>query len=658
MSKKTSSTLKVRWLLEKMEALLGSDLKSCLDLISSNGVELEDFDSRLQKLSEAYRLSPEETGIVGLVALNQICGDVLLPQIADANELSVHVFEKFTDKKRNVNRFTVGISPLQTRYLLDTQFDRGARLFPEVLSFLVDTEESQDQKLLPGLARMLQKEKPYEIWDRETFQGFLKICVLENSVVNCYSPDPYQDQLEVLRAGNKLDRPVYTFDLGGFDPLGGGSDALTLLNRIANTVYLRAGILFVKHSETVVPGTIRMFLETMQPSPVVLAQTKPRQELRGSMGPMVFDIFTQQRGSIFWSRELDARGLKLDKEDVVRLESLFSLSLTQIDRVLNEVEAQGEKLTYASISEKCRKQGSQLLEQFAKKIEPKYTWDDLILPPKTKLKLAEIYQHVSSKARMENLWGNKLKHNRGHGTTIVFEGDSGTGKTMASEVLAHSLGLNLFQVDLSKLTSKYIGDTEKHLTLVFSAARESAGILLFDEGETLFSKRSTETSSSQDRYANLEVNHLLQELEAFDGIVVISTNLAQNIDSAFMRRISFQVAFPKPDDKTREQIWRNHLSGGLPLNPDVDFKFLGSLPVSGGIIRNIARMAASWAAIRGDDLNMKDVLWSIRREFSKAGLEIDREKFGETYWKHVSPDWEAVEANKRQQQLRPAQSKA
>lgn len=641
----------LKQLLTSLQNILGSDPKSCGDLLQSLGLSISSLESQTNQVGTLLGLNTLERDLLLLISANQLSGDAILPGPTSIEELSIHLSQK-QDSAQGLNRITLGSSPLISDHILDTQHESKLRVHPEIQTLLAGAD--QEIPYLSGAFELWTRPaKPYAIWDHVYATTLEKLLEIRSVILNCYSNDPYQDLLEVGRITRDHHKPFFTLDLAAFGTDFSNSESETTLKRIRNTILIRNGVLGILHSDQAPPSSIRMLFHIFHDIGVILFQTKPRQDLRSSFGPNTFDLFTAQRGGYFWAPEIKSRKIKISPDDAVRLESLFSLNLTQIDRVLNELELSHSDQAYETIAAACRKQGSQVLEQFAKRIEPKYSWDNLILPPKTKLKLAEIYQHVAHRSQMESQWSNRQRHNRGHGTTIVFEGDSGTGKTMAAEVLARSLGLNLFQVDLSKLTSKYIGDTEKHLSLIFSAARESSGILLFDEGESLFSKRSSEASSSQDRYSNLEINHLLQELESFDGIVVISTNLAQNIDEAFLRRISFQVSFPKPDESTREQIWRGHLSGGLPIHEDVDFKFLSTLSVSGGLIRNIARMAASWASIRGDSLTMRDILWSIRREFAKAGLSIEREAFGEIYWKHVSPDWESVHASKRHEELRP-----
>lgn len=615
-------------------ALLGPTWDQCLDLLSEAGVTWADLSERVDHVASTFELDVLEKHVLRVVTANQLCADSWLPMVSSIEDLSAHLVRE----AKIPNSITARTARLVREQWITVQGDQKLRVSPELASFLTGNHNAD---LHPSLTLWTSAPKNYDLWTEQDLGAFRHLLKQTAFVATCSSSDGYRDQTEVARLCKESDRPFWILDAGIFD-----EDATP---DIRNRLALDRAVVGVIHAEDRTPASLRALLSSLAHSPVVVFQRKMRVD--GPQGVQLFPASNHVRGS-WWRLEFARRGWALPEDQMVRLQSLFTFSLEQTDRILDELHASGVKPSFESIAEKGRRQGSQILEQYSKKVDPRYDWDDLILPARTKLKFAEIYQHIAHRSTLEQAWDFKKRHNRGHGVTIVFEGESGTGKTMAAEVLAKALGLNLFQADLSKLTSKYIGDTEKNLSLIFSAARDASGILFFDEGEALFSKR-TETQSSNDRYANLEVNYLLQELESYDGIVIISTNLAHNIDEAFLRRITFQVSFPKPDDATRTLIWKTHLASGMPLHEDVDFEFLGSLPVSGGIIKNISVLAASWAAIRGDRVTMKDVLWGIRREYSKLGLSLDRESFGEVYWKHVSPEWESVQANKRQNELRP-----
>lgn len=345
-----------------------------------------------------------------------------------------------------------------------------------------------------------------------------------------------------------------------------------------------------------------------------------------------------------WERECERLSIPVTKRDLHKIQSVFPYRLSQIRKIFEEAKVEKrETWNYEALASLCRKQNSVQLESFTRKIESRYSWDDLVLPPSSILRLKEAERFILTKGQRKNI---SRRHSRGQGVSLIFEGPSGTGKTMAAEVLAGSLGLDLYQVNLSRLTSQYVGETEKNLTEVFRAAENAAGILFFDEGESLFSKRS-QGSSVQDKYSNLEVNHLLQELESFEGIVIISTNLGENIDSAFMRRINFELRFPRPNLKAREKIWRLHLEKDCERIENIEFNFLAGLPLTGGFIKNVVSQASSAALFEDRALQMSDILHAVKREYQKVKWPIQRENFGDQYWKIVSPDWEDSYARRR-----------
>ena len=276
-------------------------------------------------------------------------------------------------------------------------------------------------------------------------------------------------------------------------------------------------------------------------------------------------------------------------------------------------------LGLADVYAACREQSAGRLSDLAVAVRPVCDWDDLVLPPDRVQLLRDISAQIRHHQTVFGDWGFGGRSSRGTGLTALFSGPPGTGKTMAAEVLAGDLGLHLYKVDLSGVVSKYIGETEKNLRRVFAEARTANAVLFFDEADALFGKR-TEVSDAHDRYANIETSYLLQQMEEYDGVVVLATNLRQNLDDAFTRRIRFIVEFPFPDADSRARIWRNHFPAAAPLSDDVDEVALAAeFPVVGGTIRNIALSAAFLAAADGGVIDRRHVLAATRREFEKIG---------------------------------------
>ncbi|GLY37802.1 ATPase AAA [Amycolatopsis sp. NBRC 101858] len=276
-------------------------------------------------------------------------------------------------------------------------------------------------------------------------------------------------------------------------------------------------------------------------------------------------------------------------------------------------------LRLADVSAACRQQSARTLGGVAVKMTATARWDDLVLPADQVAVLHEIRDQFDHRHQVLESWGFGAKLARGKGLSALFSGPPGTGKTMAAEVLAVDLGLDVYQVDLSQVVSKYIGETEKNLAKIFDEARTGNAILFFDEADALFGKR-TEVSDAHDRYANIETSYLLQKMDEYDGVVVLASNLRQNLDEAFTRRLRFVVEFPFPEADSRRRIWRAVFPAEAPLAADVDFAELaGHFTISGGNIKNIALNAAFLAAVDKSEIGRRHVLSATRREFEKMG---------------------------------------
>src|ERR1051325_737740 len=269
--------------------------------------------------------------------------------------------------------------------------------------------------------------------------------------------------------------------------------------------------------------------------------------------------------------------------------------------------------------------------KFAIRVEPRYTWNDIVLPPEKAQKLRHIASWIKHRRLVHRDWGFGRKLSRGKGLNVLFTGPSGTGKTMAAEVLAGELSLDLYQIDLSTVVSKYIGETEKNLSAIFHEAEQTQTLLFFDEADALFGKR-TEVKDAHDRYANIEVNYLLQRVEQYEGVVILATNLQQNLDDAFLRRMQEVLEFPFPDAELRERIWRGHFPKGAPTAADIDFRFLAQhFKWCGGNIKNIVLSAAFLAARESKPISMSHLILATRAEYQKEGKLPVKTDFGRYY---------------------------
>ena len=310
----------------------------------------------------------------------------------------------------------------------------------------------------------------------------------------------------------------------------------------------------------------------------------------------------------------DALGSGLDGW-VDRLAGQFALGSTVVAAVTAEATAAGA-VTGRQLWESCRRRARPTLDGLAQRIDARAGWDDLVLPPVQTRLLRTMAAHVRHRTTVFDDWGFGARTSRGTGAAALFAGPSGTGKTYAAEVVAADLGLDLHRVDLSQVVSKYIGETEKNLRQVFDAAEAGGVVLLFDEADALFGKRS-EVRDSHDRYANIEVSYLLQRMESYRGLAILTTNMREALDSAFLRRLRFIVTFPFPDAAGRAEIWRRIFPPQLPTEGLVIEK-LARPAVAGGTIRNIALSAAFLAAEAGEPVRMPHVLAALRTEYSKV----------------------------------------
>ena len=336
-----------------------------------------------------------------------------------------------------------------------------------------------------------------------------------------------------------------------------------------------------------------------------------------------------------WHRVLE-HSAESDPAGVEELASKFRFTPGQVRDAVAEARTRGvvegspeDPIDVEVLHAACRNQASPRLGEMARRIRPVFGWDDIVLPAKELDQLEEITAHVRQARTVMGSWGFARRFPLGRAVTALFTGGSGTGKTMAADVLAGDLRLDLYKIDLSGVVSKYIGETEKNLSWIFREARNSNAILFFDEADALFGKRS-EVKDSHDRYANIEVAYLLQKMEEYDGIVILATNFKKNLDEAFVRRMRFIIDFPFPTQADRERIWRTIFPAKAPLDAAVDFDFLArKLKVTGGNIKNISLRAAYTAAKHGQHaIDMGNLIEAAKRELDKVGKLYTDEEFG------------------------------
>jgi SpoVK/Ycf46/Vps4 family AAA+-type ATPase len=294
----------------------------------------------------------------------------------------------------------------------------------------------------------------------------------------------------------------------------------------------------------------------------------------------------------------------------------FLLGPTQIAAIAESQVSAGN----ASLWSACREAARRGVGTLAEPIEPGFDWEDIVLPNSVRRDLEALVAQVRHRTRVYRQWGFERNLPRGRGVSVLFAGPSGVGKTMAAEVIAHELQLDLYRIDLSAVVSKYIGETEKNLRRVFDAAEASGAVLFFDEADALFGKRS-EVRDSHDRYANIEVSYLLQRMEAYSGLAVLATNLKTHLDDAFLRRLRYVIDIPFPDADMRREIWRKAIPSAAPTE-GIDPVVLASLEIAGGNISVIAVNAAFLAAADDSPMRMEHIARAARAEYRKLDKEF------------------------------------
>jgi hypothetical protein len=476
---------------------------------------------------------------------------------------------------------------------LDSRLESLVRLSPSPVWI------AAEHKVIATQAAALLAPDP-KIFDPQTpgaqAQGIVQLC-----------GDDASGQEDVAAyAAESAGRQLLTVQVEDLPPLGADLDQFAVLwQREAllgpSTLLLQCG--------ASVSASARHLAERLQ-GPVFLGCREPIRLTR-SVARFEVDKPLPTEQKRLWQQALGgaAAGFNGTLDD---LSQQFRLSARAIFSTGCAIPSASAPARPADLWAACRSLARPKLEDLAERIVPKATWDDLVLPESQARILRHLAAQVRHRMKVYETWGFSAKGRRGLGVSALFSGASGTGKTLAAQVLAAELGLDLYRIDLSAVVSKYIGETPKNLNQVFDAAEEGGVLLLFDEADALFGKRS-DVKESLDRYANIEVGYLLQRMESYQGLAVLTSNLKSAIDPAFQRRLRFTVNFPFPDVTQREAIWQRIFPSQTPTQ-DIDAKKLAQLNVAGGSIRNIALNAAFLAAQAGEPVRMTHLL-------NAAGLE-------------------------------------
>lgn len=518
-----------------------------------------------------------------------------------------------------------------------TLLDASLRLTPRVVAHLLG-DDAPDERLRPfllpdpGLPDL--PEGGAQLLDRH--------CGAPHVVVHAHGDDPLVRRAAAVALARRTGREVVAVDGAAVAALA-PADLASVVALADREVRLRGAILFWDGLDALLgddrSAALAALLDVVaaRADPTVLggaAAWEPVGALRGTRmvhlplpAPDATERLRVWRAALAGPEPLDEGAL-----DLVELAGVFRLPAGRIadaaataQHLALARDPDRPVLTAADLRTAARRHSHRHLATLARAIVPRAGWDDLVLPAERTAQLREVADQVRHRAVVHETWGFDAKLHTGRGLVVLFSGPPGTGKTMAAEVLAHTLGLDLYAIDLSAMVSKYIGETEKNLARVFADAASSNAVLFFDEADALFGRRSA-VRDAHDRYANTEISYLLQRVEAHDGLVVLASNLRKNMDEAFVRRLHATVEFPVPGPSDRRRIWQRTWPTAAPLAPDVDFDLLArEVEVAGGHIRNIALAAAFLAAADGGVVTMEHLRRSTAREYQKMGKVRVRE---------------------------------
>jgi hypothetical protein len=463
--------------------------------------------------------------------------------------------------------------------------------------------------------------------------------------------------------------PLLAADLASAPPVD--ADLAALVPALFREARLRGAVLHVAGMDGLRgeahPAALAAFLAALaRHDGIVLLAGEAAWSGAGYDGPaphlVSLEVPPFERRRACWTGALNGSGGALDDGELDALADRFRLLPGQVDRAVAEARNRARwraaaqaaasaqdgaeeaddafpddgtpadngapKPCAADLFAAARLASGETLAQLARKVEPVYGWDDLVLPPDSQAQLRELWQRVAHRHTVLGSWGFGRKLAHGKGVTALFSGPSGTGKTMAAQVLAGTLELDLYRIDLSSVVSKYIGETEKNLSRVFAEAEAGNSILFFDEADALFGKRS-EVKDAHDRYANIEIGYLLQRMEDHEGVTILATNLRKNMDEAFARRLAFSISFPFPEEADRLRIWRQAWPADTPRAESLDLEFMARrFRLTGGNIKNVALAAAFLAADAGEPVGMEHVVRATRREYQKMGKVCVEADFG------------------------------
>lgn len=598
-----------------------AELERCADTAEADGVRL-----RLRALARTAGLSDED------VEFLVIC---LLPDLDTRFErLYGYLNDDVTRRRATVSLALElsGLSPLEAT--VRARLTPGAPLVDNSLVLLEDTDRPfltrglrvpdrvtahllGDDHPDPQLTGLLIEPKgyssPQSVELLNAFRSGQRLCYMRDAVGSSAA----SAATEALQADGQ---PVICCDATRMVACGDITATVAVLGREA---LLHDASLIVSPVDALSARAGEVIYQLARlPVQVVLTGTAAWDPEWSDVVPLVIDAprLTVAERSQLWRHEL---GPLADEVDVNDIATQFNFGPRQVAAAITAAGALTRMARGASIDDDLRRgarsQNAAGLERLTRRIEPAVSWQDIVLPDKPMTQLRELTARARNRERVLSDWRMRAGGGRGSGVTALFAGDSGTGKTMAAEVIAGDLGLDLYTVNLAMVVDKYIGETEKNLERIFTEAARVSAVLLFDEADAIFGKRS-EVRDAHDRYANIESAYLLQRMETFDGLAVLATNLRANLDDAFTRRLDMVVEFPLPDEDARLALWQRCLASPAPARGDLNLEFFArSFALSGGNIRSAATTAAYLAAESGACIGGAQVTSAVQQEYRKLG---------------------------------------
>jgi DNA polymerase III delta prime subunit len=605
---------------------------------------------RLATLAERFELSAFDLDVILLCLapeLDRAYGRLYaylnddITQRQPTVDLALNLFCPGLDAKLAARTRFAPQAPLRRLHLLElggeaSLLDSVMRLEPRVAGFLLG-EDAVDDRLRGYVTLTPTGSAADDLVLPGAFRAQLaQLTEHARAASILYFQGPYGvgKQTAAAAIGQALGRPLLI--VAGSRLAASGPDGFaTLAGVIGREARLHGALLYWRDFDALLDqeddprlADLLTLLEAM-PGPVFLSGTTPWEPAGARRGPALWRITFPLPGPDerlrLWQTAL-ADSVAEPALDLAGLAGKFRLTGGQIRDAASTARnlalartPAAPRITASDLDEACRLHSNRKLAELAVQVTPHYTWDDIVLPADQMAQLREIHDQVRHRHLVYDTWGFGGKLAMGKGLSILFTGPPGTGKTMAADVLAYALGLSLYKIDLSSVVSKYIGETEKNLARIFAEATTSNAILFFDEADALFGKR-TQVRDAHDRYANVEVSYLLQKMEEYDGVVVLATNLRNNMDEAFVRRLHAMVEFQLPGIEDRRRIWDQIWPAAMPRDARLDLDLLARrIEVAGGSIRNIALAGAFLAAADGGMVTMAHVLHATRREYQKMG---------------------------------------